>query len=121
ESAPTLRPGFDFFADCRRHGEDARIATGDDGDARALRGVMERSGSARTLLAIVGSVAALARARRHPIEIRAVTVERLRGRKRVVGFRREVARIARSQSDDGKVPGHVFTPGRRSQPGTKTT
>src|SRR5262245_33543101 len=39
ERAPTLRSRFDLLAHGCGHGEHAGIATGDDGDARALRGV----------------------------------------------------------------------------------
>ena len=59
ELAPALRPGFDRFADRGGHGEDAGIAAGDDSHARALRGVSERGGGARALLAVLGSVTLL--------------------------------------------------------------
>ncbi len=97
--------------------EDPGIAAGNDGDAGALRGMTKRSGGARAFFAIVGSVAALARARRHAIEIGPVAVQRVRGGERLVGFRREIAGVARPQSDDGEVSAH----GRSSQPGTSTT
>ena len=117
ERAPAFRAGFDFLAYRGRHGEHAGIAARHDRDARALRRMPQRRGGARALFAIVGRMPGLAGARRHAIEIGPVAVERLRVCQRRLGFRREIARIARSQSDDGEVPAH----GRSSQPGTSTT
>ena len=117
ERAPIFRSGLDFLADRGGHGEDAGIAAGNDGNARALRGMTERRGRARALFAIVGSVAALARAHRHAIEIGPVTIKRVCGGERRVGLRREIAGVARAQPNDGEVPAH----GRCSQPGTNTT
>src|SRR5208282_5243410 len=117
ERTPAFRTGFDLFADRGRHSEDAGVAAGDDGNARALRRVNERGGGAGTFLAIVGRVAALARAYRHAIEIGTIAVKRLRDSQHLDRLRREIAGVARSQSDDCEMPAH----GRSSQPGTNTT
>ena len=117
ELAPALRSGFDGFADRGRHGEDAGIAAGDDGHARALRGVTERGGGARLLLSVLGRVALLPGALRHAVEIWRIAVKRLRGTKRILGLGGQVARVAGSEADDGEVSVH----GRSSQPGTNTT
>src|SRR5208282_844882 len=42
ERTPDLWSELDLFANRRRHGEDAWVAAGDDGNARALRRVSER-------------------------------------------------------------------------------
>ena len=76
----------------------------------------QRCGGAGALFAVVGRMPCLTGARRHTIEVGPVAVQRMRVCQRRLGFRRETAGIARSQSDDGEVPIH----GRSSQPGTST-
>ena len=60
ECAKAFRSGLNFLAHRCRHGEHAGIAARHDRDARALRRVAQRGGSAAALLAIVGRMARLA-------------------------------------------------------------
>ena len=121
QRAPSVRSSFDFFAYSCRHGKDARIAAGNNGDVRALRGMKQRGRSSRFFFPIVRSMPALSGPRRHAIKVRSVAVERFGVGKRVLGFRRHITWIAWPQSDHGEVASHCLSPGRFSQPGTRTT
>ena len=76
----------------------------------------QRRLGARALLAVVGPMPCLACSHRNAIEIRSITVERLRRLQSVVRLLREIARIARAEPDHRKPPAH----GWPSQPGTST-
>ena len=116
ERAPGLRPGLDRLQHRSRHGEHAGIAARDDGDVGAAGGMAQRRLGARALLAVVGPMPCLACSHRNAIEIRPITVKRLRRLQSVVRLLREIARIARAEPDHRKPPAH----GRPSQPGTST-
>ena len=74
-------------------------------------------GGAQAFLAVVGGMAALAGALRHAVEVSGVAIKRLSVRQRVSGFRRQITRVARAQSDYGQPSAHE----RCSQPGTNIT
>ena len=90
------------FEHRRCHGEDARIAAGDNGDVRTLRREIEREARAIKLDPVVGGMAALARALGHAVDIGAVADEIGGGGKRLGRRRREPARIAGAEADDGE-------------------
>ncbi len=121
QRAPSIRSRFDFLAYRCRHGEDAWIAAGNDGNVCALRGMKQRRRSSRFFFPIVRSMTALSGPYRDTVEVGAITVERLGIGERVFGFRGHITRIAWPKSDHGEAARHLLPHGRFSQPGTRTT
>jgi hypothetical protein len=114
-SAPAGLAGFQRLEDRRRHGEDAGIAAGDDRDRLPSAASIQRMPGAVDLDAVVGGMLGLALARRHAAEIGAVADEVAGGIERRGCGRRQVARLAGAEADDGERAGHS----RRPSPGTR--
>ena len=96
--AEALAIALDRLVDGGRHGEDAGVARGDDGHARAAERELERLARALELDAVVARAALLAAARRHASEVGRVADEHLGPRQRGVGLRRQPSGARRAEA-----------------------
>ena len=99
----------------RRHGEHARITTGNDGDRAALRGKLQCKPGAVHFNSVVAGVHALVPSQCQPLHIRSIADNVARGLDRLAGFRRHPLGRARAKSDNHDAPSH----GRRPLPGAR--
>ena len=99
----------------RRHGENARIAAGDDRDRAPFRRELERKAGAVEFGAIVAGVGALVRPQGQAVEIRAIADDVARRLDRRARLRRHPFGGAGAEPDDHDPPAH----GRRPRPGAR--
>ncbi|CLP57512.1 Uncharacterised protein [Mycobacterium tuberculosis] len=97
EISPVRGSFFDCLTDGSRHGENARIAAGDDADFSTCDGHLQRRPGAGQLLAVVRSVAALVGTKGEPIKIREIAKEILSSGNGRRCLRRHLLRITRAK------------------------
>lgn len=119
--APCRIAIVDRFQHRRRHCENARIAARHDSHVASARGETQRVFRARDLDAIVARKARLAGRDGNTRDIGRIADDILRGAQRLLRFRSEKARIARTEADDEELSAPFrFRHGRRPVAGTST-
>ena len=83
------------------------VASGDHGDERAGRSVLQRPRGPIQLLAIIGGLPALVGAHRQPRHVRSIAVEHVRAIEGDGGLGRELIGVSRPETDDRDSTAHA--------------
>ena len=121
EFTPGFRSLLQGLEDRRGHGEDARIAGGNDHDFFALGGERQRLAGALQLDPVVAGVLGEARPVGHPLHVGYVADDIARRGQRRLDLGRHQLLCARPETRDNQAPAHRSSPpGRRPWPCTRT-